>query len=124
MIPVSTPAVALLLQLPGPDRKRKPSPYCFRLVYRNPHTREAGCLATWEVVGGREPYQIVLELTAHRELRWHCTCADAVFRADSSRNYRCKHVRGLLSGVEAVAIPVEQQVESRFEDRVEPRHAA
>ena len=42
---------------------------------------------TWEVSGGRMPYQIALERDDAGSLRIHCTCADAVFRAeDEGRN--------------------------------------
>jgi hypothetical protein len=50
---------------------------------------------TWEVSGGRMPYQIALERDETGTLRIHCTCADAVFRAEDEGRF-CKHVRGLL----------------------------
>jgi len=37
--------------LPGPTRKREPSPYCYRLTYRNPQPREPGCVLMWAVGG-------------------------------------------------------------------------
>jgi hypothetical protein len=80
--------------LPGPTRKRTQSPYCYRLTYRNPHPGEPGCALLWEVAGGRMPYQIVLERSDRGELRWHCTCADAVYRGENAPHV-CKHVRGL-----------------------------
>jgi hypothetical protein len=40
--------------LPGPTRKRTPSPYCFRLVYRNADPDAVGCALQWDVLGGRE----------------------------------------------------------------------
>src|SRR4051812_38600298 len=80
--------------LPGPTRKRTRSPYCYRLTYRNPHPGAAGCALMWEVAGGRTAYQIVLERGGRGELRWHCTCADAVYRGENAPHV-CKHVRGL-----------------------------
>jgi len=83
--------------LPGPTRKRKPSPYLYRLTYRNPEPAVPGCAVTWEVRGGRMPYQVVLEREDNGSLRWHCTCADAVYRGEAEENHVCKHVRGLLA---------------------------
>jgi hypothetical protein len=82
--------------LPGPTRKREPSPYCYRLSYRNPHPHRPGCLLLWAVYGGREEYQIVLERDMTGKLHWHCTCADAVYRGEDAP-HTCKHVRGLRS---------------------------
>jgi hypothetical protein len=87
------PAV-LFASLPGPTRRRRPSPYCYSLTYRNPEPGEAGCALLWEVSGGREVYQIVLEREPRGTLRWHCTCADAVYRGEDAP-HTCKHVRGL-----------------------------
>jgi len=81
--------------LPGPTRKRTCSPYCFRLTHRNPVAAVAGCMLLWEVQGGREPYQVALERNENGRLRWHCTCADAVYRGEDERHV-CKHVRALL----------------------------
>src|SRR4051812_32667677 len=86
----------LFTSLPGPTRKRQPSPYCYRLTYRNPDPGTAGCALLWDVMGGREVYQIALERENNGELRWHCSCADATFRGEN-RPHVCKHVRGLLS---------------------------
>jgi hypothetical protein len=80
--------------LPGPDRKRLQSKYSYRLTYRNPDPTASGCLMLWEVYGGRMEYQIALELEAGA-LRFHCTCADAIFRAVEQGRF-CKHVHGLL----------------------------
>jgi hypothetical protein len=80
--------------LPGPTRKREPSPYCYRLSYRNPQPHEAGCILLWDVYGGRQEYQIALERETTGKLRWHCTCADAVYRGEDAP-HTCKHVRGL-----------------------------
>jgi predicted nucleic acid-binding Zn finger protein len=41
------------------------------------------------------PYQIALERNEAGNLRIHCTCADAVFRAEEEGRF-CKHVHGLL----------------------------
>jgi len=81
--------------LPGPDRKRTTSPYTYRLTYRNVRGAVPGCVMTWEVTGGRMPYQIALERDDAGTLRIHCTCADAVFRAEDEGRF-CKHVHGLL----------------------------
>src|SRR4051794_5709669 len=86
----------LFASLPGPTRKRLPSPYCYRLTYRNPDPGTAGCALLWDVMGGREVYQVALERQNSGELRWHCSCADAVYRGEDSPHV-CKHVRGLLS---------------------------
>jgi hypothetical protein len=87
--------------LPGPTRKRLPSPYCYRLTYRNPDATAPGCVLSWDVLGGREVYQIVLERQPSGRLRWHCSCADAVYRGEN-QPHRCKHVRGLASSNDAV----------------------
>jgi hypothetical protein len=81
--------------LPGPSRKRVQSSYCYHLTYRNPESAATGCVLIWEVAGGRLPYQIALERDDAGNLRLHCTCADAVFRAEGEGRF-CKHVRGLL----------------------------
>jgi hypothetical protein len=81
--------------MPGPDRKRTVAPYHFHLRYRNPHPELTGCLMTWDVVGGRMPYQIALERAEKGDLRIWCTCADAVYRGDQP-GHRCKHVEGFL----------------------------
>ncbi len=90
------PSFALITMfLPGPDRKRRPSPYHYRVTYRNPEPAEPGCLMTWDVLGGREPYQIALERTEEAETVWHCTCADAVYQGEIDPTHLCKHVLGL-----------------------------
>lgn len=90
------PSFALITMfLPGPDRKRRPSPYHYRVTYRNPDPSEPGCLMTWDVLGGREPYQIALERTDAGDTLWHCTCADAVYHGENDPGHRCKHVCGL-----------------------------
>jgi hypothetical protein len=96
MIPTTepTPLVYLAL-LPGPDRKRSRHLYHYRLAYRSAHPEEAGCVAFWEVVGGRQSYQVALERDESDRHFWHCTCADAVYRAEEQARV-CKHVRGLL----------------------------
>src|SRR5579872_3976489 len=96
------------LVLPGPTRKRLPSAYSFNLAYRNSNQNEAGCVAVWEVLGGREGYQIALERTEKNQLRWHCCCADAVFRQNDLQTHHCKHVRGLFEVFETIGTPVCQ----------------
>jgi hypothetical protein len=85
----------LLTLLPGPDRKRSATRYLYRLTYRDPDPRAYGCVMTWEVRGGRLQYQLAIERDHKGRLHCHCTCADAVFRADV-RGHRCKHIRGFL----------------------------
>ena len=85
----------LVARLPGPDRKRAEVDYQYRLTYRNPDPDAVGCVLTWEVAGGRSPYQIAVERQEAGQLRLHCTCADAVFRAELEGRF-CKHVRGFL----------------------------
>jgi hypothetical protein len=82
--------------VPGPDRKRTIRPYLFRVTYCNTDPFEVGCAMTWEVTGGRLSYQIALERERNGDLRWHCTCADAIFRAENEGRH-CKHVKALLS---------------------------
>ena len=82
-------------ELPGPSRKRTPSPFCFRLTFRNRDPRVPGCALLWEVYGRRLTYQIALEREESGRLRWHCTCADAVYRGEDFQDYQCKHVRAL-----------------------------
>ena len=91
--PPSSPAWLTLL--PGSDRKRSRTAYCYRLTYHNPLAGVAGCVMLWEVSGGRLPYQIALERDEAGNLRLHCTCADAIFRAEAEGRF-CKHVHGLL----------------------------
>jgi hypothetical protein len=76
-----------------------PHPYGYRLTYRNPKSATPGCVMTWEVLGGRLPYQVALERTEDGNLRVHCTCADAIYRAESTGRF-CKHVQGLLTFVQ------------------------
>lgn len=95
--PIPTDAVpdVLFVFLPGPDRKRSAASYGYRLTYRNSDRTGAGCVMLWEVAGGRLPYQIALERDEAGSLQFHCTCADAIFRAESEGRH-CKHIRGLL----------------------------
>jgi hypothetical protein len=103
-IPRTPRAGAVLSVLPGPDRKRTPAEYRFRVMYRNPRPTEPGCVMVWEVLGGRLPYQIASERTERGDIQWHCTCADAVYRGDGT-DHECKHVRGLLDVLEEVSLP-------------------
>ena len=84
----------LSARLPGPDRKRSETPYCYRLIHRDLETAGPLCVFLWEVSGGRQEYQIALERETTGKLRWHCTCADAVYRGEDAP-HTCKHVRGL-----------------------------
>jgi hypothetical protein len=85
----------LFTLMPGPDRKRSRTRYGYRVTYCNSDRKAVGCVLTWEVSGGRMLYQIALERTAAGTVKLHCTCADAVFRAEDQGRF-CKHVRGLL----------------------------
>lgn len=80
--------------IPGPTRKRDPAPYCYRVVYESMEPHLPGCVLQWDVMGGRDIYQVALERQENGRLRWHCTCADAVYRGER-RPGPCKHVRGL-----------------------------
>src|SRR5258708_6959726 len=91
----SNPLTNLSVFLPGPDRKRSPNKYSYRLTYCNPNQTAVGCVMSWEVSGGRMPYQIALERSEDGNVRIHCTCADAVFRAEEEGRF-CKHIHGLL----------------------------
>ncbi len=93
--PEPTPTLALVTVLPGPDRKRSARAYSYRLTYRNPNPQAGGCVMTWEVEGGRVPYQIAIERGEEGVLRLHCTCADAIFRAEPEGRF-CKHIHGFL----------------------------
>lgn len=62
-------------------------------------------MATWEVLGGREEYQISLEKTNDGEFLWHCCCPDSVYREEPHNKHICKHVRGLLEGFESIGAP-------------------
>ncbi len=86
---------AMTVTLPGTDRKRTPAAYSYRVTYRSPTPRDAGCVMTWAVAGGRDPYQVALERTDAGRLRWHCSCADAVYRGEDDPKHACKHVDGL-----------------------------
>jgi hypothetical protein len=96
------------LVLPGPTRKRMPSHYSYRLAYRNPDHDEIGCVAIWDVLGGREEYQILLERAENTELLWHCCCADSVYRQNDQHTHHCKHVRGLFEIFETIGTPICQ----------------
>jgi hypothetical protein len=85
----------LTAHLPGPDRKRTEAVYRYFLTYHNPDPDAVGCVLAWEVHGGRLAYQIAVERQDAGQLRIHCTCADAVFRAENEGRL-CKHVRGFL----------------------------
>ncbi|MBY0230693.1 MAG: hypothetical protein K2W96_15510 [Gemmataceae bacterium] len=88
------PETVVFAALPGPTRKRTASPYCFRVTHRAADPLEPGCAMQWEVYGGRDIYQVDLERLPNGKLRWHCSCADAVYRGDDGR-HACKHVKGL-----------------------------
>jgi len=103
-LPSDIPGEVVAL-LPGPDRKRTAARYGYRLTYRNEDTAGVGCVLLWEVVGGRLPYQIALERDEAGELRLHCSCADAIFRAEAEGRF-CKHVGGLLEIGRGPAEPV------------------
>jgi hypothetical protein len=81
---------------------------CQRLFWRrccrNPNPAEVGCVMSWEVKGGRLAYQVAVEREKTGRLRCHCTCADAVFRAEAEGRY-CKHVKGFLAWGESLAEP-------------------
>jgi hypothetical protein len=94
--PDRSPPGVIVATLPGPTRRRTAVSYSFRLTYRTPDPATPGCALLWEVDGGRLSYQIALEREEGGELRWHCTCADAVYRGEDCPHHRCKHVRGLL----------------------------
>ena len=59
------------------------------------------------VIGGRETYQIALERDGYGQLHWHCTCADHVYRCETTANHACKHIRGLRDFVPAFPSPTE-----------------
>ena len=84
----------LQISLPGPARRRQPAQYRYRLIYVNSEP-QAGCQRQWEVLGGRQAYQIALEKDPRGNLHLHCTCADAIYRKDNEGRF-CKHVLGLL----------------------------
>ena len=65
-------------------------------------------MATWDVLGGREAYQISLERAENAALRWHCCCPDAIYREDPENRHRCKHIRGLMEAFETITLPVFQ----------------
>ena len=88
--------------LPWPSRKRVPAHYHFRVNYRNPTPDEPGCVATWEVVGGRDAYQVALERTENHDHIWHCTCPDSVYRHAGA----CKHVDALIDHYETIGNPL------------------
>lgn len=92
---MTTQPIGYLAILPGPDRKRSPGVYQYRLAYRSREPEKMGCVGLWEVLGGRMPYQIALEHDEADRFIWHCTCADAVYRAEDEGRV-CKHIRGLL----------------------------
>jgi hypothetical protein len=96
----------LCLVLPGPDRKRSMAIYTCRVTYRNTVPDMSGCVMTWEVSGGRIPYQVALERNAIGSLKWHCTCADMVYRSEQDVAHLCKHIRGILDNLPTLWTPV------------------
>ena len=96
--------------LPGPDRKRTPHLYLYRMNYRNPDREAVGCIMTWEVFGGRMPYQIAVERREDQCLTIHCTCADAVFRREDEGRL-CKHAQGFLEGTLRDVLGLDPQPE-------------
>ena len=121
------PSFALItLVLPGPDRKRQPMPYHYRVTFRSPTPAEPGCVATWEIYGGREEYQLSLERTAGGELLWHCTCPDAVYRKDDTNPnpHYCKHVRALRELFDLVTPPPAATPEPQVAVMPEPLRVA
>ena len=84
-VPLHTPDGMLMKILPGADRKRSPGLYCYRVTYRNPEGADPGCVMTWEVSGGRGPYQIALERLAPGRMKWHCTCTTPSTAASRTR---------------------------------------
>ena len=88
------PGDVYFAQVPGPSRKRTPTPYCYRMTYRATEKQPCGCVCLWDVMGGRDIYQVALEREGNGGLRWHCTCADAAYRGEK-RPHACKHVRAL-----------------------------
>jgi hypothetical protein len=99
----------MLTTLPGPDRKRSRKPYYYRLIYRHPEPDGVGCALLWEVLGGRLPYQLALERDADGNLRLHCTCADAIYRAEEEGRF-CKHAHGLLESGLRHAVRIEPRL--------------
>ena len=99
--PLSADGVLMKI-LPGADRKRSPGLYCYRVTYRTDRP-DPGCVMTWEVSGGRTAYQIALERVTPGQLKWHCTCADSVYRGDRDERHVCKHVAGLLECIPLAA---------------------
>ena len=96
--PAAPTAAILIAVLPGPDRKRTQSIYRYRVAFRGPDG-DRGCVALWEVSGGRQAYQVALERDDAGRLHWHCTCADAVYRGELEPDHVCKHVRALRTFV-------------------------
>lgn len=93
----------MTVTLPGADRKRTPAAYSYRVTYRGPDALAPGCVMTWQVAGGRQPYQVALERTDAGRLKWHCSCADAVYRGEDDPHHACKHVAGLADCLPPVA---------------------
>jgi len=89
--------------LPGPARDQEHSLYQYRLMYRNPDAAGQGCLMLWQVIGGRDTYQITLERDEWEQVHWHCTCADAIYRGSTIPGHVCKHVAILAEFVPPVA---------------------
>ncbi len=83
--------------LPGPNRQRRPTRYEYRVRYRNPDLHRPSCLMIWDVLGGRDNYQIAAERTIDNRIAWHCTCPDAIFRGSRHPTHFCKHVHGLFT---------------------------
>ena len=100
-----TTTARYLIPLPGPARRRDWAEYEYRITYRNPDANELGCAMVWTVSGGRLPYQVAAERLDAGRLRWHCTCADAVYRGSDNPTHTCKHVRGLMASMPVLGSP-------------------
>ena len=103
--------VGLVTILPGPDRKRQPKSYLYRLIYRNPVPGSVGCVSTWEVEGGRLVYQALVPGAARTmaTCAWHCSCADAIYRGEE-QGLPCKHIVGLRKAGHEVPVWSGQEV--------------
>lgn len=73
--------------LPGPDRKRTDHLYRFRMVHKGDPSDP--CQQVWQVDGGRQTYQVVLN---HKGM-WECSCAAGVY----SKSGPCKHAKCLMA---------------------------
>ena len=74
-------------------REAHAEPLWFRLTYRSRDPKADRLYAALGRIRRRSEYQIAVEREEGGCVRWHCTCADWVYRNEDFPDYQCKHIR-------------------------------